>query len=81
MRYCITAIQTRGRITGRYDGSDEYWSTDHIRQKLFDKKRNAKPMCRDLRDLWPRNAAVINIEADSPRWCHQCTLLRTRGTA
>ena len=32
--------------------------------KLFDKKRDAKPTCRELRTGWPRNAPVINIEAE-----------------
>jgi hypothetical protein len=67
MRYCIT-LRTRpeGRITGWYDGSDKCWSTDRTRQKLFDKKRDAKPVRHKLRSLWPRNAPVINIEAKQP---------------
>jgi hypothetical protein len=65
MRYCIT-LRSRpdGRITGWYDGSDKCWSTDRNRQKLFEKKRDAKPVRRELRSLWPRNAPVINIETE-----------------
>jgi hypothetical protein len=63
MPYCIT-LRSRSdkNITGWYDGSDCRWSTDHERQKLFDKKRNAKPVRYELRKLCPRNADVINIE-------------------
>jgi hypothetical protein len=50
------------RITGWYDGSNSRWSTDHRRQKLFDKKRDAKPVRHELRKLCPRIADVINIE-------------------
>jgi hypothetical protein len=64
MRYCITLRSSPGgRITGWYDGSDKCWSTDRHRQKLFDKKRDAKPVRHKLRGIWPRNAPVINIEA------------------
>jgi hypothetical protein len=45
-----------------YDGSDSRWSTDHKRQKLFDEKGAARPVCQQLRKLCPRNAKVINIE-------------------
>jgi hypothetical protein len=63
MPYCITLRSgTDKRITGWYDGSNSRWSTDHKRQKLFDNKRDAKPVRRELRKLWPRNADVINIE-------------------
>jgi hypothetical protein len=64
MPYTIT-LRSRAdaRITGWYDGSDSGWSTDHNRQKLFDKKRDATPVCEELRSQWPRNAKVINIEA------------------
>jgi hypothetical protein len=67
MRYCIT-LRSRpdGRITGWYDGSIKCWSTDRRREKLFDMKRDAKPICRELRGRWPRNAPVINIEAEQP---------------
>lgn len=67
MRYCIT-LRSRpdGRITGWYDGSIKCWSADRRREKLFDKKRDAKPICRELRSRWPRNASVINIEAEQP---------------
>jgi len=55
--YCIT-LRSRidARITGWYDGSESRWSTDHKRQNLFDKKRDAKPVCQELRKLCPRNA-------------------------
>jgi len=61
--YCIT-LRSRddARITGWYDGSDSRWSTDHKRQNLFDKKRDARPICRKLRMLCPRNAKFINVE-------------------
>ena len=63
MPYCITLrSRTDERITGWYDGSNSRWSTDHKRQKLFDKKRDAKPVRHELRQLWPRNADVIKIE-------------------
>jgi hypothetical protein len=67
MRYCIT-LRSRpgGRITGWYDGSDNCWSTDRRRQKFFEKEHEAKPVCRELRSRWPRNALVINIEAEQP---------------
>jgi hypothetical protein len=35
---------------------------DHNRQKVFDKKSDAGPVCHELRSPWPRNAEVINIE-------------------
>jgi hypothetical protein len=38
-------------------------STDHNRQKVFDKKSDARPVCHELRSLCPRNAEVNNIEA------------------
>jgi hypothetical protein len=62
--YCIT-LRSRidGRITGWYDGSDSRWSTDQKRQSLFDKKRDARPVCQKLRKLCPRNAKFINVEA------------------
>ena len=63
MPYCITLrSKTDKRITGWYDGSHSRWSTDHKRQQLFEKKRDAKPIRQELRKLCPRNAAVINIE-------------------
>jgi len=62
--YCITLrSRTDAKITGWYDGSESRWSTDYRRQKLFDEKRDARPVCQDLRKLCPRNATVINIEA------------------
>ena len=65
MPYCIT-LRSRidKRITGWYDGSDSRWSTDHKRQKVFDKKHDARPVCHELRSLCPRNAKVINIEPE-----------------
>ena len=65
MPYCIT-LRSRidTRITGWYDCSDSRWSTDPNRQKLFDTKRDAGPVCHELRNLWPRNAEVINIEPE-----------------
>jgi hypothetical protein len=62
--YCIT-LRSRidAGITSWYDGSASRWSTDHKRQKLFDKKRDAGPICRELRKLCPRNAKFINVEA------------------
>ena len=64
MPYCITLrSKTDARITGWYDGSGGRWSTDHNRQKVFDKKSDAGPVCHELRSLCPRNAEVINIEA------------------
>src|ERR1700730_8841613 len=64
MPYCITLrSRTDARITGWYDGSDSRWSTDYKRQKLFDKKHDARPVCDELRSRCPRNAKAINIEA------------------
>ena len=37
--------RTDARITGWYDGSRSRWSTDRNRQKVFEKKRNARPVC------------------------------------
>lgn len=65
MPYCITLRSTTdASITGWYDGSKSRWSTDRQRQKLFDKKRDARPLCHELRKLCPRNAEVINVEAE-----------------
>jgi hypothetical protein len=65
MPYCITLrSRTDARITGWYDGSNSRWSTDHNRQKVFDEKRDVRPVCHELRSLCPRNADVINIEAE-----------------
>jgi len=64
MPYCITLrSRTDAGIIGWYDGSNSRWSTDHNRRKVFDKKRDARPVCHELRSLCPRNAEVINIEA------------------
>ena len=54
-------------ITGWYDGSSSRWSTDHTRQKLFDDKHEAKSIRDELRGLRPRNAEVINVEAEQVR--------------
>jgi len=62
--YCITLrSRTNERITGWYIGGNCRWSTDHKRQKRFENKRDAGAVCKELRDLCPRNAKVINIEA------------------
>jgi hypothetical protein len=62
--YCITLrSRTDARITGWYDGSDSRWSTDRKRQKLFDKKADARSICQELRKLCERNAKLINVEA------------------
>jgi len=65
MPYCIT-LRSRAdaRITGWYDGTDSRWSTDYKRQKLFDKKHDARPVCDELRRRCPRDAGAINIEAE-----------------
>jgi hypothetical protein len=64
MPYCITLrSRTDARITGWYDGSDSRWSTDQTRQKVFDNKSDARPICHELRSLCPRNAEVIDVEA------------------
>ena len=63
MPYCITLrSRTDATITGWYDGSGSRWSTDHKRQKLFEKKREAKPVRQELRKLCPRNADLIKVE-------------------
>jgi hypothetical protein len=59
-----TSIQNRCEDHGWYDGSDSRWSTDYKRQKLFDKKHDAGPVCDELRRRCPRNARAINIEAE-----------------
>src|SRR5262245_28869111 len=43
MPYCIT-LRSRAdfTVTGWYDGSTGRWSTDHKRQKLFDKRHDAR---------------------------------------
>ena len=62
--YCIT-LRSRvdGRIAGWFDGSESRWSTDYKRQKLFGEKRDARSVCQELRELCPRNAKFINVEA------------------
>ena len=64
MAYCITLrSRTDTRIiTGWHAGSACRWSTDHNRRKVFDYKQHARAVCRELRNLCPRNAKVINIE-------------------
>jgi hypothetical protein len=54
--------RTDATITGWYDGTDNRWSTDHKRQKLFTKKGDARTVCHELLSLSPRNAKVISIE-------------------
>ena len=51
-------------ITGWYDGSRSRWSTDHKRRRLFHNKHEAKSIRGELRSLCPRNAKVINVEAE-----------------
>ena len=64
MEYCITLrSRTDAQITGWYDGSKGRWSTDHTRQKRFKKQGDARPVCRELRKICPRNAELINMEA------------------
>jgi hypothetical protein len=64
MPYCITLrSKTDARITGWYVGSHGRWSTDQKRQRVFDQKHDARPVCHKLRSLCPRNARVISIEA------------------
>ena len=65
MPYRITfRSRPDARITGWYDGSHSRWSTDRNRHKVFEKKRDARAVCHELRSLCPRNAKVINIEAE-----------------
>ena len=63
MAYCITLrCKNETKVTGWYAGSSCRWSTDHKRRKLFDDKRDARPVCHKLRSLCPRNANFIKIE-------------------
>ena len=63
MRYCITLrSRTDELVTGWYAGRNCRWSTDHNRQKRFDDQHEASAVCQELRNLCPRNAAVIQIE-------------------
>jgi hypothetical protein len=79
MPYYITLrSRTDASITAWYDGSERRWSTDHQRQKLFEKKRDAVSVCHDLRKLCPRNANVINIEE---RAYGSLTTSRAKGPA
>ena len=65
MPYCITLrSRTGATITGWYDGSNSRWSTDRKRQKLFDKRHDATPVCHQLRSLCSWNADRINIEVE-----------------
>jgi hypothetical protein len=69
MRYCITLrSRTDERVTGWYAGRNCRWSTDHNSQKRFDNLFQASIVCQELRNLCPRNAAVIQIEVaqDNP---------------
>lgn len=65
MPYCVTLRATTDPriITGWYAGSACRWSTDRKRRRVFDNRRDARAVCQELRDLCPRNAKVINIEA------------------
>ena len=64
MPYSITLrSRTDAKIVGWHQDSDGRWTTDHNRQRVFDKKSDARPVCQELRRLCPRNAKVINIEA------------------
>jgi hypothetical protein len=65
MPYCIN-LRSRidGSISGWYDGSASWWSTDHTRRKVFDIKREARTVCCRLRSLCSRNPELINIEAE-----------------
>ena len=82
MPYCITLrSRTDALITGWYDGSDSRWSTDRNRQKVFNKKSDVRPVCHELRSLWPQNAEVINIEADPYRFVLERSVEATPGTA
>ena len=64
MPYCITLrSKNEASVAGWYVESDSRWSTDHKRRKLFDKVRDARPVCYELRRLCPRNAEVINMKA------------------
>ena len=63
MLYCITLrSRTDETVTGWYAGRNCRWSTDHNRQKRFDNLLQAGIVCQELRNLCPRNAAVIHIE-------------------
>ncbi len=82
MPYCITLrSRTDGRITGWYDGTNCRWSTDHKRQKVFEREQDARAVCHELCRLCPRNADVINIEdraARVPVWV-ECSPTETKG--
>jgi hypothetical protein len=52
-----------GGLRGWYDGSIKCWSTDRRRETLRQETRR-EAHCRELRSRWPRNAPVINIEAE-----------------
>jgi hypothetical protein len=69
MAYCITLrSRTDTRIiTGWYAGSACRWSTDHKRRKVFGNKLDATAVCRELRNLCPRNTEVIKIAEDISR--------------
>ena len=73
MPYCITLrSRTDALITGWYDGSDSRWSTDRYRQKVFDNKRDARPVCDELRGLCRRNAEVIKHRSRAGRPFSRC---------
>jgi hypothetical protein len=49
-------------VTLAPDGWPEFRASRARRRKLFDNKYYAGVVCRELRNLCPRNAEVINIE-------------------
>jgi len=81
MPYCITPrSRTDKRITGWYDGSNGRWSTDRGRQRIFERKRDAKPVRHELRKLWPSNANLINIEPHNmPSGARESAYFEPRG--
>jgi hypothetical protein len=63
MPYCITLrSRTDASVTGWYAGRNCRWSTDRERQIRFDNPDDASAVCRELRNLCPRNASVISVE-------------------
>ena len=60
--YCVT-LRSRidSRITAWYDGSDSRWSTDHKRQRLFDKKGDANPIWVGLAERLGRPIGEISV--------------------
>jgi hypothetical protein len=67
MPYCITfRFRSDAYPTGWYTGTDNRWSTDHRRKKLFGKREDAEPVAVGLRKLCPSNANSVNVETLSP---------------